>query len=735
MKQSTVKRFGINLGSTSYYDSSLITQNLLYRNPGFEGQLYQSIFSCSIVAENSCLWQNGSRDWPPHFWDGATYEFISGHLNEHRGVISDSGWISGENAFQITFAEPGLAPEMGDSVILRTVNSGNGQAGWWQHVCCGGSISTETKDLGSNGAGTQALRINNANGGKAEISSYFGYSANKSFVLLRGDYKLRFIAKALSSRKSLKVSVSRSSTPAHVFLEKAIQLSSKWESYELQFAANESSQETGMVQVKFAADGSDLLLDNVALEEPSTNSTVFRDSVVQALRDLHPGILRYWGGQLGDSLDNQLAPAFSRMRAGYSVWSHEQEDIRIGLNDFLELCEVVHAEPYYVLPITFSEDEIRNLIEFLAAESATPYGSKRAALGRIDPWTRAFPKIHLEFGNEAWNQTFRGGNIEDPATYGHRANDLFLAARQKKEFSADKFDLIIGGQAVDPARNEQILRAAGAQDTIAVAPYQMNQVDSFRTNQELFGPLFAEPQAITSVRGFMGRNKAISTAASKRTRLSIYEVNVDTLTGGISQNALNDFIPSLGTGIAVIEHMLLSLRDLGITDQTFWSLAQYQLLRGDGKAVRLYGAVVDMGPTDRKRPQYLALQLANRALTGHMLSTYQKGPDPTWDQPVMNGVPQFSPHAIESFAFASGAIRSLILLNLNVTGALDVTFRGLNAPRGRVTIARLRSPDVAANNEEAENVKIEQEESAAFDRTAPFLLPPHSMTVLFWEKR
>jgi hypothetical protein len=77
----------------------------------------------------------------------------------------------------------------------------------------------------------------------------------------------------------------------------------------------------------------------------------------------------------------------------------------------------------------------------------------------------------------------------------------------------------------------------------------------------------------------------------------------------------------------------------------------------------------------------------------------------------------------------------LILLNLQVTGALDVTFSGPNTPKGRVRVERLRSPDVQAKNEEQENVRIEEELEREFDPKSAFLLAPHSMTVLEWEQR
>lgn len=53
----------------------------------------------------------------------------------------------------------------------------------------------------------------------------------------------------------------------------------------------------------------------------------------------------------------------------------------------------------------------------------------------------------------------------------------------------------------------------------------------------------------------------------------------------------------------------------------YWSLAPYSFKRGDGKTVKLYGSAVDFGVTDRKRPQYLALELASHAILENLTET------------------------------------------------------------------------------------------------------------------
>ncbi len=63
--QPSVKRLGINLGSATSYDSGQIMKNLLFRNPGFEGEIYQSIIRCVSVTETRALTRMRRPHGPP----------------------------------------------------------------------------------------------------------------------------------------------------------------------------------------------------------------------------------------------------------------------------------------------------------------------------------------------------------------------------------------------------------------------------------------------------------------------------------------------------------------------------------------------------------------------------------------------------------------------------------------------------------------------------------------------
>jgi alpha-L-arabinofuranosidase len=499
------------------------------------------------------------------------------------------------------------------------------------------------------------------------------------------------------------------------------------------------------VSLTFVTVGQDsFLLDDVSLTQTNSdpaNITAFRDPMVSTLQTLSPGVVRFWAGQLGDTLDNLIAPQFARQRAGYSAFYTSQDDISFGLQEFMQLCESIGAEPWFVVPSTFSTADASNLIEYLAGSTSTPYGSKRAANGHPNPWVSSFAKIHLEFGNEAWNGSFKGGSIEYSAPYGQRAQTIFAAMRKNPAYRHSSFDLVLGGQAVSAGRNQDIQNNCNNNDSFALAPYMMNTVDSFATNEALFGSTFAEPEAFMSHNGaaegvnggLMALNQQAIQASSHPVPIALYEMNLSTLQGSITQAALNSYVSSLGAGLAVVDAMLQQMRQ-GILTQNLWNLTQYNFTRPDRSTAYLWGAVVDMGVTNRRRPQFLALQLANEAIGSNaaMLQTVHSGADPTWNQPLVNTVQLPSAHYLQSFAFSTGSHNSVVVFNLHRTDILPVTFSGANAPSGTVQMQQLRSERLIDTNEASAKVNITNTVLTGFDSQSGLSLPPFSMTVLNW---
>lgn len=742
--QPSAKRLGINLGTVDFYDAGQITKNLVFRNPGFEGEIYQSTIRCKSGTAATCVDEDAVSAWPAGYWKGATFEIFYGAAHGRSGTVSGYTPANKVTGGTFTFSTNGTPPEKGDYMIVRLDAPGNATAGWWPAVSGKGAVTTNSSDLppGTSGRQTAAVTAPGASD-SAALSAYFDGHAHRPFILLDGTYRLSFKAKGAGGSYAIAVNLDRKGSAA--WLSQTVRLTDTWTTYNLNFRAAERGSSPEPVELRFATVAQDsFLMDDVSLaqtDSDSSNVTAFRDPVVSALKTLQPGVLRFWAGQLGDTLDNLIADPFGRQRAGYLAWETEQDDISYGLQEFLQLCAAIGAEPWFVVPSTFSTRDATNLIEYLAGPASESYGSKRAARGTPDPWTRVFTKIHLEFGNEAWNGVFKGGAIEYSVPYGRRAQAIFAAMRRSPSYSAETFDLVLGGQAVSPGRNRDIQNQCRNNDSFAIAPYMMNTVNSFADKEELFGSTFAEPEAFVSpvgaaegiVGGLITLNQQAIQSSSHPVPLIVYETNLSTLQGSITSKALAAYASSLGAGLAVADAMLQQM-SRGVITQNLWNLSQYNYVRPDGSTVYLWGAVVDMGITNRRRPQYLALELANHAIGANavMLQTTQSGANPTWNQPLVNTVQLPEAHYLQSFAFSHGSSHSLIVFNLHRSASLPVTFTGANAPSGTVVMEELTSASPADTNEGSETVHIISQVINGLKTSTLISLPPCSMTSFVW---
>jgi hypothetical protein len=751
VQQSPVKHLGVNLSIQTYYDSGQMLRNLLYRNPGFEGETWQSVLECVAVTTTSCTDENIYNVWPANFLVGATYEVINGVAAGETGTITAStvASTSGNIGLTASFAAPSTPLAVGEYLIVRMQIPGNAQAGWSTSTVGGATFTTDLTDIASDSPGKQALEISAAGSGQsATLTGGFDTWNGRSFVQMNGNYTLAFKAKGLSGNNQLTVSIQRLATATETFLNQNVSLTNQWQDYSYAFNASETGTSVGPVLVTFSVSGASVELDDATLTEAAAadNPTTYRNAVVDTLKSLQPGVLRYMSlTNYGTSIDNAIAVPLARQRAGWDPGSTEQDDVPQSLEEFLVLCQAVGAEPWYTMPGEMEPAEMQNLIEFLGGSSTTPYGAKRAALGQSAPWTSVFPVIHLELGNEMWNGAYVGEALPDPVVYGNRAATIFAAARASSSYVASKFDLIMGSQAVNVSQTTQELANSSGYDSVDAAPYLFNSLNDYGSNEAIFGPMFAQPEEVDSTSsGYMAQQLQAASGGTTPAKLAIYEVNLGTGSGTAPQTVLNQATAGLGAGIAVADHMLIMMRDLGITTQSMFALTNYQNGFNNPalptETLPLWGSVIDMGgETNLKRPQFFAEQLANTAIYPTMLQVTVSGANPTWNQPLStnDSIQLASAHYLQSFAFTDGTHYSVVVFNLSRSGSLPVTFSGANAPTGNVLISQLTSTNPTDNNEGLFTSTAvvngpTQTTVANFNPATAYSLPPYSMTVFLW---
>ena len=126
----------------------------------------------------------------------------------------------------------------------------------------------------------------------------------------------------------------------------------------------------------------------------------YRKDVVQALQDLKVPVLRWPGGCFADEYHwmDGIGPRENRPKLVNNNWGSTVEDNSFGTHEFLNLCELIGAEPYISGNVgSGSVEELAKWVEYMTAENGS-MAELRARNGREKPWKVKY----LGIGNETW---------------------------------------------------------------------------------------------------------------------------------------------------------------------------------------------------------------------------------------------------------------------------------------------------------------------------------------------
>jgi hypothetical protein len=797
--QPTTKRVGLNLGSINYWDNGQMLKNLIGSiNPGFEPLIDQQIWALPAAGTTTSFTDPDKWDGEPaNYWAGGTFKVVASQTGGAEmgctgTIASNTGpnYPTGTQTQPVfTLSAPCAAPlAAGDIVVLSQTFTPTPETWWetskggvWAAVSGGGKLTSDTTDLCAT-CGSQAITLDaTATGSAATVTSYFD-SAPKFdlFVLMNGTYQISFWAKTASGSPKLTVSASRLSAGGFDCGSHVEAITGTWSQYTISCTAAETAKTTtpGTAQVVFAVTGGAVYLDNTSFQKTNTdptNTTIFRDEVVNALKSYYSvgtggngGMLRDWLGQNGETYANWTAPDYAHKPTssggGYMVGPGGSGVIQLSLEDYLNLCKALNAEPYFEVPVTITEQDSASLIDFLAGPSTSAGGQRRAALGQSAPWTSVFDQIHLSFCNECWNGTSFVGqslpsrtgapNSEYYYDYSVRAAAVFKAMRSNASYTEAAFDLVMGAQTgVSYTMDAAIQRAHP--DSVELEDYTYENVSSFATDAALWQPDFVElydkifdPTDPSHFYQSVTDYKSVNACGASGTAVcgvNVYEWGSGSLEGTIDQKHLDYITAGAGTGVISALQPLLNMQNFGIQADSYFSLAEYQNNSLNGLLSKVWGIAVDMGgATNNMRPQALGISLINQSIIGPMYScpisnnlTYNFAGSATNGTAVPPGVPATNavPY-LYSFCFESGGNRSMVLVNTDLTASHTVSFAGTNIPYGTVTERQYApsSPDLLNESPTGTSSNISVAAvaltSATLSNPTSITLPPMSATAL-----
>jgi len=143
---------------------------------------------------------------------------------------------------------------------------------------------------------------------------------------------------------------------------------------------------------------------------PNTNG--IRNKAVQALKEVNIPNLRWPGGCFADEYHwkDGIGPKDEREPMINTHWGMVSEDNSFGTHEFLELCDLIDAEPVIAGNLgSGTVKELSDWVEYCNADIKSDMTQLRKKNGKEDPWYVKYWGV----GNESWGC---GGNM-DPTQY------------------------------------------------------------------------------------------------------------------------------------------------------------------------------------------------------------------------------------------------------------------------------------------------------------------------------
>jgi alpha-N-arabinofuranosidase len=145
----------------------------------------------------------------------------------------------------------------------------------------------------------------------------------------------------------------------------------------------------------------------VGADSSIPNTRGMRNDILEALRDLDIPILRWPGGCFADAYHwrDGIGPPEDRPQRVNIFWGQVVDTNAFGTHEFLDLCELIDAEPYLAGNVgSGTPQEMQDWIEYMTYDGDSELANLRRANGRTKPW-----KIkYFGVGNENWGC---GGNM------------------------------------------------------------------------------------------------------------------------------------------------------------------------------------------------------------------------------------------------------------------------------------------------------------------------------------
>ncbi len=743
-----VERLGVHFSGHNFYDSVILKQRVA---ENFEGTIHRLhvLGPRNQPDEGALIGWNAPAD---ELWTGATFTVLSGPDRGLKGTVTgyeedrqdperdDRRLTALLLDRQVRWGDEGPNGVLLDKSDTEAGQLPHGGRPNWEEQFTGGDYELVHGDVPPDTFGNTALKLRGSDEPAwIEFVAQFAHAAP-----IGGEWRVRFWARRLDGSPELHVYPS--TAPDSGF---TVNPSREWQRYERVVSLDDGD---GLLTWGWRVTGGEVLVNDIEVwQEGDTNPTAFRDSLVETLRELNPGSIRYLRNTR-DSLVNSLQPA---IRA-YSRRGEARRRSAFGTHEFYELCAYLDCAAWATLPGTMYPEEMDQFMEYIGAPADVGLGRLRAELGQPEPWTEVLPAIHVQIGNEA--VTFMGTGFFGPDYW----EDMISRAKASPYYS-DNVVFHVNYQGSGAAR---ILDWTPSADRLTTGGYMLfglydDQIEMAGDKPGLYDFVFAQTWHNWLVPE-NNRNVGVIRAARERGKeISVYEGgNYHTTFGDPPDPPLeqvNRIITGMAGGMNATHSLLLLMKHRGARTMQSFNLSQFHFSPGGAFGnmpgrVRVWGGVLNIGEPARRRfrPRFLALQIANQVMGGDLVETPHSGADPKISvtnrfgagygpsrRPVEMTVEDMP--LIHSYGFREGDRRGLILVNLDTRSDQDIVVEFPGQVRdGRAQSWVLVGDDLEATNEpdwapDAPEVTIEEDTIGGFSSGHRVTVPRASMMAIEWE--
>lgn len=176
----------------------------------------------------------------------------------------------------------------------------------------------------------------------------------------------------------------------------------------------------------------------VGKESEIPNVNGFREDIVEKLRAIQPAVIRWPGGCFAEVYNWRDGIGAKRpvRPSWWTGFDGKVEDNQVGTHEFVELCELVNAKPYFAVNVTsMTPMDARDWMDYcLSPKGTTTLALERESNGHPEP----FEIPYWGVGNENWGG---GGNM----TADYYALIYRQFATVLKNVCDKKTELIAGG--------------------------------------------------------------------------------------------------------------------------------------------------------------------------------------------------------------------------------------------------------------------------------------------------